>query len=410
MSSDFYAVLHVTHESTQKEIEEAFENATKGLNPHSSDPHILHQYYVYKEAYDVLSNPNAKERYDYFNDNTSSTEQSSYNHTDSKISWYNLYNSLTHSGTKERLALGSICTIVLVLLFISLFFAALRLDNYVTWSWLIVLIPTWILVGSAFLVSTCIAIISSEGMVDESKSAKLYRKWRALYIFVIALLSVIQFLLVYFKVGDVIEWLYIYISIPYIIIYILFCIRKIVLVVCMISPSSSLWVLFEDSICFLCILSLCIWMDASDNNIEFASSILAFVLLFFLIKIIRVSCSFPACTCRQSKNLEKDVSDTASVTRGVAMLFVYIALFISSVLAFLELYAIKTITFIIVFLPLFFAIIIAFVSLITALCKASQQYEMKLHQKSVTGIIKTMQTVPEIQGKQLRKTIKATKV
>ena len=142
MSADFYAVLGLDSDATQAEIESAFAECVRGLDPHSSDPNELHKYYVVKEAYDVLSNPNAKERYDFFNTNSIAQslpeQQTSFN-----LDF--ILNAVTYNGRREKISLLVTVTFLVAFLFCTMVLLALKLDDSISSNWWVVLAPLWVL-------------------------------------------------------------------------------------------------------------------------------------------------------------------------------------------------------------------------------------------------------------------------
>ncbi len=63
--TDFYEVLGVPFDATEEQITEAFLKLSEKYNPaHTSDPQDIKKYYLIREAYDVLIDPNKRKAYD----------------------------------------------------------------------------------------------------------------------------------------------------------------------------------------------------------------------------------------------------------------------------------------------------------------------------------------------------------
>ncbi len=63
--TDFYQVLGVPFDATEEQITEAFLKLSEKYNPaHTSNPDDIKKYYLIREAYDVLIDPNKRKAYD----------------------------------------------------------------------------------------------------------------------------------------------------------------------------------------------------------------------------------------------------------------------------------------------------------------------------------------------------------
>ncbi|KAL0587406.1 hypothetical protein ABG067_003025 [Albugo candida] len=221
-STVFYDLLGVDPDVTPELLKKAYRKKALQLHPdkRGNSPEIQEDFTRMKYAYDVLSDPKKREIYDRMGEDGVKLMENVGNLSPEEM-LAALFGSLNAVGVKGKcfmmLLIASLFSFFLIIPsrnYVHKVFWCLRVNHTVSWDWVVVFIPMWILDSIYYCCLGCSYLVSDEEDEErptkspKSKMFKLYRLLKSL------LLLVLQ-IFIAMKLNQNIEWSVKEVFIPY---------------------------------------------------------------------------------------------------------------------------------------------------------------------------------------------------
>nr|CCA14392.1 conserved hypothetical protein [Albugo laibachii Nc14] len=214
-STVFYDLLEVKPDVTPELLKKAYRKRALQLHPdkRGNSPEIQDDFTRMKYAYDVLSDPKKREIYDRMGEDGVKLMENAGNLSPEEM-LAALFGSLNAVGVKGK---------CLLMLFIASFFSffliipifwCLRVNHTVSWDWVVVFIPMWILDSIYYCCLGCSYLVPDEEDGETPTKAPKSKVFK-LYKFLKSLLLLVLQIFIAMKLNENIEWSVKEVFIPY---------------------------------------------------------------------------------------------------------------------------------------------------------------------------------------------------